>query len=553
MKCPNCGCTLPEGKLFCEVCGEEINIVPDYDPDTDISIDLGNVFDRTKEINTTEVKMNKAIKTSDQNRNHSGKQTSNVRSNKQAPKSRPVKKIVYDNDEFDEDDDSYFDNDETISFNDPKELFYNFIDFWNKNIFSKIAVIGLSLIVIIALIVIVFGISAINKKSNYEHYKSEADKYYASKDYETAIDYYEKAISKGGDASLIKFNIADCYLADNQYNNAVFVLKEIADDYPNLVNECYDKIFNIYYDNNDFNSINEILLTCDNEEIIEKFQDYLCRKPDFSYAPGNYDESIYLEMTGSSNGYIYYTLDGEDPTESSELYTEPIFLDSGTFDVKAIFVTELGVVSEINEANYSVKSNAPLAPIISIESGTFNIPININVTSDLNCTTYYVCYRAGVKEEDRVNPDYNSSEYTTPLVMPMGPSEFRFISYNEEGVPSSVITRKYTVNIENAAVSKADAANIATIYRYSLGGVTDYDGHVSTANGKFEWIIEDAVRIKDTIYYVINEYYVDSTNSDKRTLTGLRYAVNINDSSDYGSLEQNVNGDFYVMKAATIE
>ena len=28
MKCSKCGADLPEGKLFCEVCGEESNIVP---------------------------------------------------------------------------------------------------------------------------------------------------------------------------------------------------------------------------------------------------------------------------------------------------------------------------------------------------------------------------------------------------------------------------------------------------------------------------------------------------------------------------------------------
>ena len=32
MQCPNCGAELPEGCLICEKCGEEIQIVPEYDP-----------------------------------------------------------------------------------------------------------------------------------------------------------------------------------------------------------------------------------------------------------------------------------------------------------------------------------------------------------------------------------------------------------------------------------------------------------------------------------------------------------------------------------------
>ena len=32
MKCPNCGSELEPGKIYCEHCGHEIQIVPDYDP-----------------------------------------------------------------------------------------------------------------------------------------------------------------------------------------------------------------------------------------------------------------------------------------------------------------------------------------------------------------------------------------------------------------------------------------------------------------------------------------------------------------------------------------
>ena len=38
MLCPKCGATLPEGKLYCESCGEEIHVVPDYDPTLDVKI-----------------------------------------------------------------------------------------------------------------------------------------------------------------------------------------------------------------------------------------------------------------------------------------------------------------------------------------------------------------------------------------------------------------------------------------------------------------------------------------------------------------------------------
>lgn len=38
MKCPHCGNELKEGHLICEKCGEEIRIVPDFEPEIENSI-----------------------------------------------------------------------------------------------------------------------------------------------------------------------------------------------------------------------------------------------------------------------------------------------------------------------------------------------------------------------------------------------------------------------------------------------------------------------------------------------------------------------------------
>ena len=39
MKCPNCGNELEEGHLICEVCGEEIQMVPDFEPEIENKIE----------------------------------------------------------------------------------------------------------------------------------------------------------------------------------------------------------------------------------------------------------------------------------------------------------------------------------------------------------------------------------------------------------------------------------------------------------------------------------------------------------------------------------
>lgn len=42
MKCQKCGMDIPEGKLYCEKCGSAVQMVPDYNPVDDISIDTGS-------------------------------------------------------------------------------------------------------------------------------------------------------------------------------------------------------------------------------------------------------------------------------------------------------------------------------------------------------------------------------------------------------------------------------------------------------------------------------------------------------------------------------
>ena len=47
MKCPKCGLEIPEGHMYCDNCGTEINIVPDFEPEVEneINATLSGVAD----------------------------------------------------------------------------------------------------------------------------------------------------------------------------------------------------------------------------------------------------------------------------------------------------------------------------------------------------------------------------------------------------------------------------------------------------------------------------------------------------------------------------
>ncbi len=48
MKCQKCGAEIPEGKIYCEKCGQAIQMVPDYNPVDDISIGTEELLDEKR-------------------------------------------------------------------------------------------------------------------------------------------------------------------------------------------------------------------------------------------------------------------------------------------------------------------------------------------------------------------------------------------------------------------------------------------------------------------------------------------------------------------------
>ena len=79
--------------------------------------------------------------------------------------------------------------------------------------------------------------------------------------------------------------------------------------------------------------------------------------PVFSMASGTYYEAIEVEITCATEGAtIYYTTDGTDPDENSEIYTEPIMVEE-SMTIKAIAMMEGYDNSGIASVNYVIMTN----------------------------------------------------------------------------------------------------------------------------------------------------------------------------------------------------
>ena len=76
-------------------------------------------------------------------------------------------------------------------------------------------------------------------------------------------------------------------------------------------------------------------------------------------------------MLANTQGTIYYTVDGSKPDESGLVYSSPVFLESGQYDIRAVFINSYGVESDETQEHFFVDVTVPEAPLVSPEEGEY--------------------------------------------------------------------------------------------------------------------------------------------------------------------------------------
>ena len=256
---------LPEGKLYCENCGTELEIVSDID---------------------MELEMNKTIRTI----------ADEQFSTKKAKKEKDI--------EFDDDDNPSILGLLLKSGNKLGKLFY---------------VIVAVIIVIVIIIAVKMG-QKVSHESSLEYQIEMAEKAYEDNNLSQAITYLERAAKLDSQNSEYLFTIAEYYYSMSKYDNAVYSLTEIAENHdfddPGRV-KAYRRLFEIYKDNNDYSGINDALEKCDLKIVLDEYESYMVTVPEFNYEAGTYTNTISLTLSTIGSGVIYYTIDGSDPVSSA--------------------------------------------------------------------------------------------------------------------------------------------------------------------------------------------------------------------------------------------
>lgn len=265
---------------------------------------------------------------------------------------------------------------------------------------------------------------------------------YQSGEYETAIPYLEKALELDKENIENQILLADAYLAardEVRYLEMLDGLKVYMEDIPILRTIICDRYVSFYVGKGDYTSLHKALSQIVTESIYESYASYIVTEAVFSHSAGYYKEIIPLKLSNTGKGTIYYTLDGSEPTTDSLVYEAPIFLSEGEYVVKALFVSNTGVYSEIVTQEYEIEKQPPAAPLVIPTSGEFSERQTITVDKEEYEDVYYTT--------NGTNPTTSSERYIGPIEMPTGYTLFRFIKVSEDGRVSEITEREYLLFI----------------------------------------------------------------------------------------------------------
>ncbi len=470
MKCPNCGCEMEEGHLYCETCGNEIQIVPDFEPEIENSI-----------IETLSTVAEEIGEDSDKPASENSSEAEDI--------SELPEQI-------------------------PKED--TFMGEMSGRNWLSVGIITALVLIVIAVFASVF----MYRRYSVSYQLDQARKFAAEQNYEQAVSFLERARNlEPGKADIVLLEAAYLYQMGDK-ERALSILTELVEKHRLEYEEketAYEYIIGIYDELEQYDKINSLLVSCEDSEIQNHFQQYMALAPEFGYASGTYEEILSLKISANTAGRIYYTTDGSDPDENSEVYTAPLLLETGEFQISAIFINDYGMKSEIVRNWYIINLTAPDAPEVLPASGNYSLPVMIEAEVPSEGEVYYTT--------DGSEPTKDSLKYTGPILMPLGKSNFKFIAVSEEGVSSDVVSRSYDFEMEtDVTVDKAIHNVIQALFDRKV--LSDLQGHSHGVQGKYVFAYDTIVEIPNLGYYYVLSEYIDDENGN-RTKTERLYAVEV--------------------------
>ncbi len=294
MRCPNCGAELEAGSIYCPVCMQELQIVPDYDPLEEL------VIGEEPEQSGEKIK---------------------EQPNKEPGKADPQEK--------------------------PGKALWQSKLFWQ--LFASLAAIAACFGIFL------MSYHSMGRGNDYAYQLRKGEELMEEERYEEALPYLKQAQSlqsdsEGADTAPLRL-LAKAYakgdakeLAVGCMQNAIFI-EDAARGANYELEALYLELMELLNEVKQTHLIQEVIDSCKYDGIREKLLPYRVEKPICSLPEGTYHYYVNLELD-AEYGAVYYTLDGTEPTKDSTRYEKPISLTEGENLLCAVAINKKGMVSE---------------------------------------------------------------------------------------------------------------------------------------------------------------------------------------------------------------
>lgn len=259
-----------------------------------------------------------------------------------------------------------------------------------------------------------------------------------NKDYDEAIKFFERAISKKNDGIVAYEALAKIYIAKDEHELAENLLIEGVE---NNISELifYELIIDFYLTREEYSKVMPFLNENNNPDIIEELADYLVYPPTFSLEEGVFDDVREVSLS-AEDGKIFYAIENDSDELDYEEYINPVQISDGEIVVVAIVENELGITSVPLSKKYQVELPVEGAPIVTPSTGQYTAEIDISVQVPAGYTAYYTM--------DGSTPDESSKVYEKSFAMPEGSTVLSVVLINGSGKKSDVTKRNYKLIID---------------------------------------------------------------------------------------------------------
>ena len=369
--------------------------------------------------------------------------------------------------------------------------------------------------------------------STYEYQIEQAKICQSQGDYEKMLEYARKATEIAANSSDARMLVAKAYAGLGRYDEERIVLEGLVITDPSFP-EVYDQLIPMYEDAGEYEKIAEMLLSCPDQAVIEKYAGFQAAKPEFSIPGGQYNETISVKLLATGSGTIYYTVDGSKPDNKSSVYSMPIILESGKYRIRAIYENSYGIISEESSEEYKIEiEKESVMPEVLLPSGNYFTPEVIKVANPPE--GYQIYYT-----DNGQDPGIESKVYKIPIPLPLGSSDYKFVLGDESGNVSEVVACHYQFSIE-LPLAGSQAENLLKQALVSAGILADNQGNIPGGGGVRKYDVLSVIESGGVNLYLLEETFVSEDGVSQKT--GNYYAVDPSTGQSYQAHE-NESGAF---------